>query len=297
MVFLLRALMFAAVAGTTQATLNPLQYTISNPAPGFEGTSYPFRGESFDVDSPMLSMRYSQVYWQTLSAVPLPAAVAKRFANSTMGVTGFEVDVLRLNKATGQEESVPAYQSYNHHYSPQLISAAVKMVLDENGEPTGHDLGHGKILEFELREGVPDPPEGARLAQAFVHGNGQEHRQIYHGASAGHSQPIYAPAEFILSPMQQVSNRPIYLSLPSVILPLYLSPTAKAKGAHAARVSRVPALFAGSARTTAPAELARVGHSLSSRATRLRRTHRTALCSSARAPPASPRSSATCLRA
>ena len=42
-----------------------------------------------------MQMQYSEVAWRTLPAVPLPAEIVARYANSTMAITGFEVDVLR----------------------------------------------------------------------------------------------------------------------------------------------------------------------------------------------------------
>ena len=68
------------------------------------------------VDSPVMRMKYSEVVWRTLPAVPLPKDFVARYANKSVAITGFEVDVLRRNNATGETESVPAYESYNHHY-------------------------------------------------------------------------------------------------------------------------------------------------------------------------------------
>lgn len=188
--------------------MNPgMQYTISNPAPGQEGKSREFASSNFfEVDSPVMRMRYSEVAWRTLAPVALPAEVVSRYAKSTMAVTGFEVDVLRRNNATGKTESVPAYQSYNHHYGVGLHSTAVRMLVDANGQAMGPDMGHGKILEFALRDDVEAPPADAVLAQSFVHGNGQEHRQMFHGAPPGYAQPIYAPGTFVVTPMQISTN-------------------------------------------------------------------------------------------
>ncbi|KAH8067403.1 hypothetical protein JL721_7511 [Aureococcus anophagefferens] len=150
------AKLLALVAGARAAHhhLNPtMPYTITNEAPGHEGESREFSGAAyFDVDSPVLTMRYSEVAWRTLPAVPLPAEVVAKYANATIAVTGFEVDVLR-DLGNGATESVAAYDSYNHHYG---------------------------VLDVEVAEGAAPP--GARLAQSFVHGNGQEHRQMFHGA-------------------------------------------------------------------------------------------------------------------
>jgi len=138
--------------------------------------------------------------------VALPADIISKYANATMAVVGFEVDVLRKNEKTGKEESIPAYQSYNHHYGVMLHSTAAHMKLDAEGHATGPDMGHGKMLEFEVRKDVEAPPAGARLAQSFVHGNGQEHRQMFHGASPGYAQPLWSPGTFVVTPMQISTN-------------------------------------------------------------------------------------------
>jgi hypothetical protein len=122
-------LLALAVVSAVGQNMNPLKYTIANPPPGSEGKEYTFVGDHFEVDTPVLRMQYSQVYWQSLPAVPLPANIVAQFANSSIAVTGFEVNVLRRNNVTGAEESVPAYQSYNHHYSPNIISSLAEVLL------------------------------------------------------------------------------------------------------------------------------------------------------------------------
>jgi hypothetical protein len=172
-----------------------MPYTITNEAPGHEGESREFSGAAyFDVDSPVLTMRYSEVAWRTLPAVPLPADVVARYANATIAVTGFEVDVLR-DLGNGATESVAAYDSYNHHYGVQLLSSAVRLSYDAFGAATGTFYGHTKVLDMEVAEGAAPP--GARLAQSFVHGNGQEHRQMFHGAPPGYAQRLWSPATFV----------------------------------------------------------------------------------------------------
>ena len=209
---LLPTLLLATTAHAAITHMNPtMKYVVSNPARGHEGESKEFSSPSFfEVDSPTLRMQYSEVAWRTLAAVDLPAEIVAKYATSSMAVTGFEVDVLRvINKATNATESVPAYQSYNHHYGVELLSSAVKLKLDAFGQATGREMGHGKILETEMREvpeGVAPPPANARLVQSFIHGNGQEHRQMFHGAPPGYVQPIYAPAQFVMTPMQISTN-------------------------------------------------------------------------------------------
>merc|ERR1719387_2334922 len=144
--------------------MNPtMDYILANPAPGHEKVKRAFASKDFfEVDSPTMKMRYSEVVWRTLPAVDLPKDIRSKFANKTMAVTGFEVDLLRKTRDGTGVESVPAYHSYNHHYGVSLISSASKLKLDAAGRATGPDMGHGKILEFETEEGITTPPN-ARL--------------------------------------------------------------------------------------------------------------------------------------
>merc|ERR1711871_1258 len=183
-----------------------MKYELSNPAPGHEGETRKFTSsEFFEVESPTMKMKYSEVVWTTLPAVTLPEYILTRFANTTMAITGFETNVYRKT-ANGQEEPVAAYDNYNHHYGVSLVSSAAKLKLDAEGRATGPDMGHGKVLEFETREDIDAPPATARLSQSFIHGNGQEHRAIFHGAPKGYAWPLYAPGEVIFTPMQISTN-------------------------------------------------------------------------------------------
>ena len=53
---------------------------------------YPGGVEYFDVYSPLITQRYSQVYWKALPPVQLPEATVKKFDGRTMAIVGFEVD-------------------------------------------------------------------------------------------------------------------------------------------------------------------------------------------------------------
>ena len=104
MVKLAIVVLAAAAAAAAPATMNPMAYQIMNPAPGQEGKTRAFySSEYFEVDSPTMQMQYSEVAWRTLPAVPLPAEIVARYANSTMAITGFEVDVLRALPGSGAQ--------------------------------------------------------------------------------------------------------------------------------------------------------------------------------------------------
>ena len=69
----------------------------------------------FEVYSPPIRSRYAGVVWRLLDPVPLPPEVVAQYSGAAMAVTGFEVDVVRKD-SDGADQSVPNFQSYNHHY-------------------------------------------------------------------------------------------------------------------------------------------------------------------------------------
>lgn len=182
--------------------MNPIEYFISNPLAGHEGQPMKFIGNYFEVKSPVISDRYASVYWTTMDAVPLPPEIVSRYNNSVIAITGFESNLMRINSTTGLEESVPCYDSYNHHYVPNIASSKVKVKRDKQGRVISHSH---RGPDFELIAPhtpniVSRPP--IQLVNTFVHGNGNEHRQMYHGAAPPFVQLIESPANFIFSPMQ-----------------------------------------------------------------------------------------------
>jgi hypothetical protein len=48
--------------------------------------------EYFDVYSPEIRTRYSQVFWTMMDAVPLPPDLVARFDGKVMAITGSEMD-------------------------------------------------------------------------------------------------------------------------------------------------------------------------------------------------------------
>ena len=45
-----------------------------------------------------------------------------------MVLVGHEVDVIRRDNTTGEERSVPCYESYNHHFTASMRSKHVDLV-------------------------------------------------------------------------------------------------------------------------------------------------------------------------
>ena len=109
-----------ATHGVGQMNPIPGGYRIGNALPGYESKQWSFRGSFFEVRTAEMETRYSEVFWTSLPDVPLPADVVAKFKDKNIVVSGFEVDVKRMNNKTGVEESVPVYESYNHQYGPSL---------------------------------------------------------------------------------------------------------------------------------------------------------------------------------
>ena len=74
--------------GENSANMNG-DYTIAGNPKGFSTKSAdydPGNIEYFDVYSPLVKTRYSQVYWTMMPSVPLPEEIVSRFAGKTMCV-------------------------------------------------------------------------------------------------------------------------------------------------------------------------------------------------------------------
>lgn len=185
-----------------------VDYRIANPPSGVQN-KYGFRGRFFEVNSPNITSRYSQVIWPAggMPKVPLPRDVVAEFDDKVMWVTGWEVDVLR--DTPKGPVSVPCYESYNHHYVSHLHGKGADLEVRpaRSGAPTSpYGTGHGGPEYVFTPNG-----KGAGLAptsQAFSEHNGNEHRQTYHALGAGFGVPVESPQHFSFNPMQINTRNP-----------------------------------------------------------------------------------------
>lgn len=174
-----------------------VSYFVSNPAPGSEQKSFQFSGEYFEIFSAPIRTRYSEVFWEFMPALPLPSVIVSRFNGKIMAITGHEVDLVRINNKTGEETSVPCYQSYNHHYDMHFVSSAATYKLDR---PDGRVSSHGHHIKFSALHA--NTPANIPLVQEFSENNGNEFRQSYHGLPINKTNIIYSPATFVFLAMQ-----------------------------------------------------------------------------------------------
>merc|ERR1719369_1390948 len=73
------------------------EYLLSNANPSASGKWNSDYGkfkdvEFFDVYSPPISTKYSEVYWTMMDPVPLDEKLVERFAGKTMAIIGYETD-------------------------------------------------------------------------------------------------------------------------------------------------------------------------------------------------------------
>ena len=164
-------------------------YLISNPDPlapnPWSGDYSKFDDiEFFEVYSPPISTKYSEVFWTMMDPVPLGPELVARFAGKTMAVVGYETD--QVMRTDGGDVPVPITWAYNHHYCAYLSGA-----YSEMQEVTGGEIGelgmanHGAPSAFMTikRDDVvdPTPMAGVPTSQFISEGNGGEFRKSYHG--------------------------------------------------------------------------------------------------------------------
>ena len=201
--------MLAVVLSAAAAVLSPslsgnmnedVTYGIANPAS--KNYSAGFRGKWFEIESPLITSRYSQVYWKGLGVVSLPEDVIQRYDGKVMAITGFEVDVFR-NTSSGPQR-VPCYESYNHHYAMALHGAGVDIEYVEDWSPAQNTHGGPHYLSKPNGRGAGS----TFTAQAMNEHNGNEARQTYHGLPNGFVIPLESPRSWTMSPMQINTRNP-----------------------------------------------------------------------------------------
>jgi hypothetical protein len=76
---------------------------------------------NFTVYGPTIELRYGEVYHPPASTLPLPADIVEAFSgnNTPLVISAYELDLVKVG-GTGEEERVPLYDLYNHHYKLAL---------------------------------------------------------------------------------------------------------------------------------------------------------------------------------
>jgi len=189
-------------------------YTISNPNTAatneFNSDYNSFSDvEYFEVYSPPISTKYSEVYWTMMDPVPMDKDLVARFQGKTMAIVGYETDQVIVTE--GQHDvSVPITHAYNHHFEAYLSGSLSEMRKVEGEEAVAAmDRGmnnHGAPAFFHTfrREDIGDPNADSDVptSQFFSEGNGGEFRKSFHGYPKGFAQFIESPTTFHIQPMQ-----------------------------------------------------------------------------------------------
>lgn len=163
-------------------------------ATSFQGQVH--RGRFFDLDSRPLQLQYSEVHYAGQLGINLPEAIVREFANKTIAITGYEVNIVRRD-ADGLEEVAPCSDVYNHHYILSFgpgslpINQVPRPPLAE-GFPRHVKLTLGtSIWEHQRFTNATAP-----ASQVFAEGNGNEHRGTFHGLPTGYAQLLHSPRTF-----------------------------------------------------------------------------------------------------
>lgn len=162
------------------------------------------RGKYFEMLSHPVTYKYSEVFWTAQAGIPLPPDIVSEFANRTISFTGFEVDVVRQN-ASGGYASVPAFETYNHHYCCTIIGASSKMTFMGPLKKHSHLIGE---KEPRSLPSDPNPDSNVPTAHNFWQGNGGEHRKSFKYLPTGFGQLVESPTEWHLQPMLVNTKNP-----------------------------------------------------------------------------------------
>ena len=146
-------------------------------------------------------MQYGTVYWKSVGGVNLPQEIRNRFSNSSMAITGYEVDQVHVNP-DGTEHTIPLNQLYNHHYFVTMVGGTGKLVKVSKSDPrlagAVYDERSAHPLDDEIWAVLPE--EGAS-STIFAEGNGGEFRKTFHGYPIGYGQVISSPTLLDIIPM------------------------------------------------------------------------------------------------
>ncbi|CAB9505419.1 Stress up-regulated Nod 19 [Seminavis robusta] len=176
-----------------------------------------YKSEYFDVYSPPIRSKYSEVFWTGMDPVPIPQNIVDRFRNQTMAIVGYEVDQVRVDSATGKEVPVPITHAYNHHYVATMHNSKKGRVVQKKLSQEELDamephhratmMSHGSdhFVTFEYHNQDDEAYESGAATSpitVFSEANGGEMRLSYHGYPHGYAQLIHSPDTFRVTPMQ-----------------------------------------------------------------------------------------------
>jgi len=176
----------------------PAAYHIKN-AVNDQSSWRSYIGEHFEIYSRPIRLKYAEVYYKFQEAIPLPDDVVRRFAGKQMAITGYEVDTVRFD-ADGNEESVPSYDAYNHHYvffmkGSNWTDACVGFFCPPQDSITVSSLPHADAADTaKLAKATARLGDSPLDIQMFSEGNGNEYRGSFHGGPVGFAQVINSPS-------------------------------------------------------------------------------------------------------
>jgi hypothetical protein len=159
--------------------------------------------EFFEVYLGPITSLYSQVWWKTLPAVPLPKDLIERFDGKGIAIVGYEVDQVR--KTHQGDVSVPINMVYNHHHDAYFTgkhSRMEKIPYDPN-DLTVPLMQRADPNFIDLPVEKSPSPLGIPTSAHIAAGNGGEYRKTYHGFAS--------PIAYVVDSPQSVSVCPMYI--------------------------------------------------------------------------------------
>lgn len=165
---------------------------------------YPGGVESYDVYSPPITTRYSQVWWAPLAPSDL-GELKKKYNGKKVAIVGWEID--QVQRTPHGDVSVPISATYNHHYVAQLIGKSArfkKIFLSGPDDPRAAEIiknSHGHIAfdqpHYVVEQVGKTADNGDNPYVSSANGG-----ESFHGFPPGFAKVVDSPSALQISPMQ-----------------------------------------------------------------------------------------------
>jgi hypothetical protein len=151
---------------------------------------------SFVAYSNPVSLRPGEVNNHAPAPVTLPNDIQEQFANKTMAIKGYDVDIVSIDPSTGVETSLPLTEFYNHHYIMSMgTTEAVAKFVSHANQAWGPSCIGGEHMQHLMDEvGLP----GSFGAGIFGGGSGAEFRHTNYTLPSPFATMVWNPQSFAL---------------------------------------------------------------------------------------------------
>ncbi|QDZ24360.1 hypothetical protein HOP50_13g68980 [Chloropicon primus] len=169
--------------------------------------------KTFSVLSRPVKLKYGEVHNTIQDPIKLPKEIVDEFASDPIAIVNYDVDIVTMDEATGEERQVPLYAGYNHHYAMGIgpYEMMKKYYEAHKNDPYGgyelnttsdvHSFGSAPVMKRFMSDmaglGLPVPNRRGRRAANFGGGSGAEERGTSHLLPSPYAHVVDTPQALI----------------------------------------------------------------------------------------------------